>query len=281
MSSAQRTKLILHLSDLRVRDTTRVDERADAIISALTAKSEPQKRFVFIAVTGDIKDQTANPAEAYQKAASFLRRLGSSLLRASDQARVLIVPGNHDWCKDSDFLYYNRFVQEWYGQRPIAHCLKSMDHDEKAPVAYLIDHREDDVIFLLMNSYWKNTQAKDRLVSGEVCESQRRAFDIQLESVFRNLGERPPMLALMHQHLIPTHDYPPNERKLIFSQDCPATVEWLSKHQTVLAFHGPPPGYALLRTDEILTPQAERRMGTELIVLGSGACGGGEGSPAA
>lgn len=275
MSSSQRTKLILHLSDLRIGDNTQVDERADAIISALT-KSAPQKRFDFIAVTGDIKDQTADPTAAYEKAASFLTRLGSSLLRESDRARVLIVPGNHDWCKDSDFLFYNRFAQWWYGQSPIAHCLKSTDDDGKAPVAYLIDHRQDDVVFLLMNSYWKNTQAKDRLVSGEVCESQRQAFDRELESVFRNSTERQPKLALMHQHLIPTRAYPPDMHELIFSQDYPATVEWLSKHQTVIVFHGPPPGYALLRTDEVLSPQAKLREGTELMALGTGTCCGGE-----
>jgi hypothetical protein len=60
---------------------------------------------------------------------------------------------------------------------------------------------------------------------------------------------------------------------MIFSQDYPATIEWLSKQQTVITLHGPPPGYALLRTDEILTAQAKRRLGTELMVLGTGACG--------
>src|SRR5690349_21072827 len=116
MYASHRTKRILHLSNLRVGDTTQSLERARAIIRALNTNSETDKdTFDFIVVTGDIKDRSASPVSAYEKANLFLENLEGALLREKDHSRILMVPGNHDWSKDSGFLDYNRFVKQWYG----------------------------------------------------------------------------------------------------------------------------------------------------------------------
>ena len=277
MYTSHRTKRILHLSNPQVGDATQSRERARVIIRALITNSENRDLFDFIVVTGDIKDRGANPVPAYEKATLFLEELGRTLLRENDHSRILIVPGNHDWSKDSGFLDYNRFVQQWYGDNEQAHCLKSAD-DEKAPVAYLVVHREDDVVCLLLNSYWEHP-GTDRLVIGRVCDAQRQAFDTLLASLYPDTSPCPPKLALMHQHLMQTHDYPEHQRKAIFSQDYSATIEWLSKQKTVVAFHGPPPSYTLLRIDDGHTPQAELHLGTELMSLGAGACCPDDGKP--
>jgi len=220
-----------------------------------------------IVLTGDLVDALSeDKSEAYSKVAEFARLLGKELLDSDKPDRILFVPGRTDWCKQTGFEHYNKFVKKWYDSSENIWEVAKTPEKATSPVSLLANSQDLGMLFVLVNSMWKSTEGK--LEPGGIGLAQQKAIDSEI--ALRLKEAKPPRIVLMHDHVYPLVSNSTKQEHRLETQELAQDLKWLAQTGTHLVLQGQrhQDSMLLLRSSEWLS--FSRR--GELLFVGTGAC---------